>query len=209
LRSYLLAIITIMTTTAFVGSAHGVEPVRILAFGDSLTAGYGLAAEDGFTVQLQQALQAQGHDVEVINAGVSGDTTTGGIARLDWALGDNPDAVILELGANDGLRGIDPALTRANLDKMLEVLSEKQVPVLFTGMLAPPNFGQDYGAEFNAIYPDLAGQYDVIFYPFFLDGVATVAALNQADGIHPNPEGVAVIVENIMPSVLRLLDEIK
>jgi acyl-CoA thioesterase-1 len=199
-----------MTTTNWVGSAGAVEPapVRILAFGDSLTAGYGLAAEDGFTVQLQQTLQENGHNVEIINGGVSGDTSTGGLARLEWALSDNPDGVILELGANDGLRGIDPKLTQANLEKILDVLKQKNLPVLLTGMMAPPNFGQDYTTEFNAIFPALADQYEVIFYPFFLDGVATRTELNQADGMHPNPEGVTVVVGRMMPAVLQLLDSI-
>jgi acyl-CoA thioesterase-1 len=199
-----------MTTTTWVGSAGAVEPapVRILAFGDSLTAGYGLPAADGFTVQLQQTLQENGHNVEIINGGVSGDTSTGGLARLEWALSDNPDGVILELGANDGLRGIDPKLTQANLEKILDVLKQKNLPVLLTGMMAPPNFGQDYTTEFNAIFPALADQYEVIFYPFFLDGVATRTELNQADGMHPNPEGVTVVVGRMMPAVLQLLDSI-
>jgi acyl-CoA thioesterase-1 len=195
-----------MTTTTWVGSARAAEPVRILAFGDSLTAGYGLAAADGFTVQLQKALQTAGHNVEIINGGVSGDTSTGGLARLEWALSDNPAGVILELGANDGLRGIDPKLTKANLEKILGLLQQKDIPVLLTGMLAPPNFGQDYTAEFNAIFPALAEKHEIIFYPFFLDGVATKVELNQQDGMHPNPEGVAIVVERMMPAVLQLLD---
>lgn len=210
LQICLLAIITMMTTTVWVGSARAATPgpVRILAFGDSLTAGYGLPAEDGFTVQLQKVLQENGHNVEIINGGVSGDTTTGGLARLEWALSDNPDGVILELGANDGLRGIDPKLTQANLKKILDVLAEKNIPVLLTGMMAPPNFGQDYAGEFNAVFPTLAEQYDVIFYPFFLDGVAVQPELNQSDGIHPNPQGVAIIVERMMPAIQQLLDTI-
>lgn len=177
-----------------------------MAFGDSLTAGYGLPDGESFTAQLERALIGQGFDIEVINAGVSGDTTSSGLDRLEWALGDNPDFVILELGANDGLRAIDPALTRANLDKMLAILTERDLPTLLTGMYAPPNLGRDYGEAFNAIYPDLAAQYDVPLYPFFLDGVATVAELNQADGIHPNAQGVAVIVERLLPDVIALID---
>ena len=185
--------------------AEPAEPIRLLAFGTSLTAGYGLAPEDGFTGRLEAALRADGHAVEVINAGVSGDTTAGGRARLDWALADRPDAVIVELGSNDGLRGIDPAVTRDNLDAILALLTARGLPVLFTGMYAPPNMGDAYASEFNDIFTELAAEYDVLFFPFFLKDVATVAALNQPDGIHPNADGVAVIVENILPDVRRLL----
>jgi len=181
-------------------------PLRVLALGDSLTAGYGLANGEGFTVQLQAELRARGHNVEIINGGVSGDTTTGGRARLDWALADQPDAMILALGANDGLRAIDPQLTRENLIVMLEQLQEKQLPVLLVGMLAPPNLGKPYEQAFNTIYPELAERFDVVFYPFFLDGVAAQPALNQADGIHPNPDGVALIVQRMLPFVERLLE---
>ena len=182
--------------------------MRILTLGDSLTAGYGLAEADSFPAQLQAALKERGHDVDVLNGGVSGDTTTGGRARLEWALVDQPDAVIVELGANDGLRGIDPGLTRDNLSAILETLSAKGLPVLLAGMYAPPNFGSEYSERFNAIYPDLAEQYGVMLYPFFLDGVATQAALNQSDGIHPNREGVAMIVERILPYVMRLIEQL-
>lgn len=177
-----------------------------MAFGDSLTAGYGLPDDLSFPVQLEKALAEQGFDVSVINAGVSGDTTSSGLDRLEWALGDNPDFVILELGANDGLRAIDPALTRDNLDQMLSILTERGLPTLLTGMYAPPNLGKEYGAAFNAIYPELAEQYGVPLYPFFLDGVATIAELNQADGIHPNADGVAVIVERLLPDVVALIE---
>ncbi len=194
----LLAILTLTPAQA--------EPLRLMAFGDSLTAGYGLADDESFTVQLERALIGQGFDIEVINAGVSGDTTSSGLDRLEWALGDNPDFVMLELGANDGLRAIDPALTRANLDKMLSILTDRGLPTLLTGMYAPPNLGKEYGEAFNTIYPDLAAQYDVPLYPFFLDGVATVAELNQADGIHPNAQGVAVIVERLLPDVIALIE---
>jgi len=179
--------------------------LRILALGDSLTAGYGLAPEDGFIAQLQRALDAAGLAVRVLDGGVSGDTTAGGLARLDWALADAPDAVIIELGANDGLRGLDPAATRTNLDVMLTRLGQAGKPVLLAGMLAPPNLGPEYGAEFNRIYPELAVSHGVLFYPFFLDGVAADPALNQDDGIHPNAEGVRLIVERMLPQLRDLV----
>jgi len=188
------------------GTAGGAE-LRILALGDSLTAGYGLAPEDGFVAQLQRALDDAGLDVQVLDGGVSGDTTAGGLARLDWALADAPDAVILELGANDGLRGLDPAATRANLDAMLTRLGQAGKPVLLTGMLAPPNLGPEYGAEFNRIYPELAEAHGVALYPFFLDGVAAEPALNQDDGIHPNAEGVRIIVERLLPRLRDLITQ--
>ncbi len=182
------------------------EPIRLLAIGDSLTAGYGLPTDQSFPVQLEIALRDRGYEVAVINAGVSGDTTAGGLARLDWALADEPDLVLLELGANDGLRGLDPHDTRKNLAAMLELLSQRGMPTLLAGMYAPPNLGREYGEVFNALYPELAEQYAVPLYPFFLDGVAAVADLNQADGIHPNGAGVAVIVERMLPSVIALIE---
>lgn len=215
-KHFIVIMITIMTTVSGVGSAAaadstGEKParmLRILAFGDSLTAGYGLPAADGFTEQLENALQTQGYDVEIINGGVSGDTTTGGLARLDWALSDNPDAVILELGANDGLRAIDPRITQSNLARILEALREKELPVLLTGMVAPPNLGREYSYAFNMIYPQLAREYETGFYPFFLDGVATEPKLNQEDGIHPNAKGVSIIVERMLPYVVNLIKSI-
>ena len=183
----------------------GGEPLRILMLGDSLSAGYGLAARDALPVRLETALRARGLDVRVINAGVSGDTTAGGLARLEWALADRPDAIIVALGANDALRAIDPALVRSNLDRMLVALAERRLPVLLAGMLAPRNIGRDYGARFDALYPELAVRHGAILYPFLLEGVATVAALNQTDGIHPNAAGVEVIVERLLPSVLCLV----
>jgi len=182
------------------------EPLRLMVFGDSLTHGYGLPAGETFPEQLEAALRADGLDVMVINAGNSGDTTAGGRARLDWALADAPDAVILELGANDGLRGLDPAATYDNLDAILAKLAEDDLPVLLAGMLAPPNLGREYTDAFNAVYPRLAKEHEVPLYPFFLDGVAMEPALNQADGIHPNAEGVAAIVQRIKPHVTRLLE---
>ena len=183
----------------------GAGELRILMLGDSLTAGYGLAAGDALPVRLEAALRARGLDVRVIDAGVSGDTTAGGLARLEWALADRPHAVIVALGANDALRAIDPAASRSNLDRLLRALAERRLPVLLAGMLAPRNLGPDYGAKFDAIYPEVAERYGALLYPFLLDGVATVAALNQADGLHPNAAGVEVIVERILPSVLCLV----
>ncbi len=192
--------------------ARSGSDATILAIGDSLTAGYGLNPDQSFPAQLQSALQDQGHNVIVRNAGVSGDTTTGGLSRLDWIVegtSPRPDLVILEFGANDALRGIDPELTRRNMDAMLEYLTENQYSVLFTGMLAPPNMGEDYAGKFNAIFPDLAEKYqdqDVVFDPFFLEGVAADPALNQNDGMHPNPEGVAVIVKRLLPRIVPLIE---
>ncbi|WP_299623224.1 arylesterase [Pelagibius sp.] len=181
------------------------ETVRLMAFGDSLTHGYGLAAGDTFPEQLEAALKAEGLDVLVINAGNSGDTTAAGRARLDWALADRPTAVILELGANDGLRGLDPAATYDNLDAIMDKLSAAGLPVLIAGMLAPPNLGREYGEAFNSVFPRLAEKYRAPLYPFFLDGVALVPELNQPDGIHPNAQGVAEIVRRIKPHVVELV----
>jgi acyl-CoA thioesterase-1 len=183
-------------------------PIRILALGDSLTAGYGLPSDRAFPIRLQQALKARGVDAVVDNAGVSGDTTAGGLARLDWSLaGGKPQVAIVELGANDGLRGLDPATTRKNLDAILTRLKAAGVRVLLAGMYAPPNLGRDYGREFNAIYPELAAKHKVALYPFFLDGVAANPALNQPDGIHPSAKGVDIIVERILPAVAKLASD--
>lgn len=191
------------------GHAAPAEPPRIiLAFGDSLTAGYGLPAAEGFTRQLEDALKAQGLNVRVHNAGVSGDTSSGGRSRLGWVLSslkDKPDLVILELGANDALRGIDPKLTRQNMDAMLTELKQQNLNVLLAGMHAPRSLGAAYYNAFDAIYPDLAKKHGVPLYPFFLDGVAGNPKLNQQDGIHPNKEGVAQIVKRITPHVVRAL----
>lgn len=189
-----------------VAPSAAAEPLRLMAYGDSLTHGYGLPDGETFPDQLEAELQAEGLNVEVLNAGNSGETTAGGLARLDWALADRPDAVILELGANDGLRGLDPEATYDNLDAILERLSEEGLPVLLAGMLAPPNLGPEYTEAFNAIYPQLAKKHEVPLYPFFLDGVAMVPELNQPDGIHPNARGVAEIVERITPHVVRFLE---
>ena len=194
-----------MCTTSFAQA----ETLKIVVFGDSLTAGFGLERSQGFVPQLQAKLITEGYDVELINAGVSGDTTSGGRSRLNWSVGPDADGVILELGANDMLRGIPVESSRENLDAMVTGLKERKLPVLIAGMLASPNMGKEYGKEFNAIFPDLAKKYDTLFYPFFLKDVAGEISLNQPDGMHPTNEGVAVIVENIFPNVKELIEKIK
>jgi acyl-CoA thioesterase-1 len=179
-------------------------PVKILALGTSLTQGYGLPPGTEFPVQLQAALKAAGVDATVINAGVSGDTSAGGLARLDWSLADKPDAAIVELGSNDMLRGLSPAQTEKNLRAILAKLKTAKVRVLLTGMQAQRNLGAEYVRQFDSIYPRLAKEYGVLFYPFVLDGVALNPKLNQADGMHPNPEGVKVIVRRMLPLVRKL-----
>jgi acyl-CoA thioesterase-1 len=190
---------------ALSASGWAADETVVVAFGDSLSAGYGLEEEESFPLQLERALVAQGVNARVINAGVSGDTTAGGRARLAWSMPADADLVILELGANDGLRGIEPAATEANLDAMLAELGKRDTKVLLTGMRAPPNLGRDYGAAFDGMYARLARKHDVTFYPFFLDGVAAEPDLNQPDGIHPNAAGVAHIVDRITPFVLDAL----
>ncbi len=177
----------------------------ILALGDSLTAGYGLDAGTSFPDKLQEALKAKGHDVTIINGGVSGDTAAQGAARLDWALTDDVKAVIIELGANDALRGLQPAQTEASLRQILDALKKKNLAALILGMRAPPNLGADYQAKFDGIYPKLAAEYGAALYPFYLDGVAANTDLNQADGIHPNEKGLAVIVPKVLPFAEALL----
>lgn len=181
-------------------------PVTLLALGDSLTAGYGLAREESFAARLETVLRSKGYDVRVINAGVSGDTSAGGRSRLDWALADKPQAAIVELGANDGLRGLDPAVTFANLDAIVGRLKSTGVAVLLAGMKALPNLGVEFGAEFEGIFPRVAEKHGVPLYPFFLEGVATDPNLNLPDRLHPNARGVEVIVERILPHVTRLID---
>lgn len=180
-------------------------PPRVLVFGDSLTAGFGLPPGEAFPDRLQAQLAAGGIEAKVVNGGVSGDTTADGLARLDWTMADRPDAVLVELGANDALRGIDPKLTYANLDRILARLTSDHTKVMLLGMLAPPNWGRDYQREFDAIYGRLAAKYHVPLYPFFLDGVAMNPALNQADGLHPNEKGVDIIAAKVAPLVVRLL----
>ena len=200
--------LALMALMAAAPPAAAKGPVSILTLGDSMTAGYGLPSDQAFPVRLQAALKARGIDAVVDNAGVSGDTTAGGLARLDWTLaGTKPRFAIVVLGGNDWLRGLDPATTRANLDAILTKLQAASVRVLLAGMLAPPNLGRDYGREFNAIFPELAAKHGVALYPFFLDGVAADPALNQADGIHPNAKGVDIIVQRILPDVTKLIGD--
>lgn len=183
--------------------------IKIVAFGDSLTAGYGLPASAAFPVKLEQALKAKGVAVTIENAGVSGDTASGGLARLDWSIPDGTDAVILELGANDALRGIDPKVTRAALEAIVKRLTERHIAVLLAGMLAPRNLGPDYAKAFDPIYPEIATVHGLVFYPFFLEGVAAEAGLNQGDGMHPTAAGVDVIVSRILPKVEELIARVK
>jgi acyl-CoA thioesterase-1 len=185
------------------------KPLNIVALGDSLTAGLGLANQDAFPAKLAQALAAKGIAVTVSNAGVSGDTMSGGLARLDWSVPPETDAVILELGANDALRGLDPAVTRRALDAILAALARRNIPVLLCGMLAPRNMGADYARAFDPMYPELAKTYGAVLYPFFLDGVVTDAKLNQRDGLHPTAAGVDVIVAKILPQVEELIARVR
>ena len=184
------------------------RPIKMVAFGDSLTAGLGLPANQSFPIQLQKALESKGIKVDMINAGVSGDTTSGGKERLDWSIPEGTEAVILELGANDAMRGTDPDVTRAALSDILTRLKARKIAVLLCGMLAPPNYGAEYAARFNAIYPELAKRFNVPLYAFFLEGVAADKKLNQGDGIHPTAEGVDRIVKNMLPTVEALLGTI-
>jgi acyl-CoA thioesterase-1 len=181
------------------------KPTEILVFGDSIAAGFGLPQQEAFPARLEAKLRADGLSVHVINAGVSGDTTADGLARLDWSLAEKPDLVILELGANDALRGLDPAAVRANLDKLIGKIEASGAKLLLTGMQAPANWGEQYQQAFNGIYPELAEAHGIPLYPFVLDGVALDPKLNQPDGLHPNERGVAIIVEHIAPYVARLM----
>ncbi|MFU0506156.1 arylesterase [Pseudaminobacter sp. NGMCC 1.201702] len=196
----LLALFAVLT-------AARAEPMRIVGFGDSLMAGYGLDAGQSFPEKLEAALRANGHDVVIANAGVSGDTTSGGLSRLDWSVPDGTQLVILELGANDMLRGVSPDITEKNLDEMLTRLQERNIPVLLAGMRAAPNLGAAYAASFDAIYPRLAKKYDVPLYPFFLDGVVADNTLLLEDGMHPNAAGIERLVKHILPVVERVITE--
>jgi acyl-CoA thioesterase I len=204
----MVALMTAPMALAQAPAPPATRPVKMVVLGDSLSAGLGLQASAAFPARLQKALQAKGIAIDISNAGVSGDTSSGGRDRLDWSVPDGTDAVIVELGANDALRGLDPKVTRGALSDILTRLKARKIAVLLCGMLAPPNYGSDYAAKFNAIYPDLAKSSGVPLYPFFLDGVAADARLNQADGMHPTPEGVDVIVKNILPSVEAFLGTI-
>lgn len=202
LRVYFLAMLVFFSAAV----ATRAEPYRIVGFGDSLMAGYGLDAGQGFPEKLQQALSGKGHDVVIANAGVSGDTSSGGLSRLDWSVPDGTQMVILELGANDMLRGIGPEITEKNLDAMIARLKERGITVFLAGMRAAPNLGPDYQATFDAIYPRLAEKHDVAFYPFFLDGVVADPAFLLEDGMHPNAAGVDRMVERALPAVEELLE---
>jgi acyl-CoA thioesterase I len=189
-------------------SAAAQAPIKLAVLGDSLTAGYGLPAEAAFPARLQKALREKGIKVDILNAGVSGDTTSAARDRLDWSIPEGTEAVIVELGANDALRGLDPKVARAALEDIIKRLKERRMAVMLAGMYAPRNFGPDYAAKFDPIYPDLAKAYDVPLYPFFLDGIASEARLNLPDGIHPTAEGVDVIVSRILPSVEAFLTRV-
>lgn len=182
------------------------KPLRLLAFGDSLIHGYGLSPEESLPAQLEAALRGAGHEVTVVNAGNSGDTTASGLARLEWTLGEPADAVLLALGANDGLRGLPPEEMERNLRTIVEGIQARGLPILLAGMMAPRNWGADYAAEYDAVFPRVAEDYGLLFYPFLLQDVALDPALNQNDGIHPNAAGVGVIVENLLPQAEALLE---
>ncbi|WEX88838.1 arylesterase [Sinorhizobium garamanticum] len=204
LKDFLRFFLSLAMTIAL-SSAVRAESVSLVGFGDSLMAGYQLPPEDAFPVRLEKALKDKGFDVTVANAGVSGDTTSGGLARIDWSVPDGTKGVILELGANDALRGIPPEESRKNLEAMIARLKERGIAVLLAGMMAPPNMGTDYAARFNPIYPELAAKYDLEFYPFFLDGVAIDGALKLEDGMHPNSRGVGEMVERFLPVAERFI----
>jgi len=202
------ALMTAGTALAQTQATAEVKPIKMVVLGDSLSAGLGLSASAAFPQRLQKSLKSKGMAVDMTNAGVSGDTSSGGRDRLDWSVPEGTEAVIIELGANDALRGTDPAVTRAALSDILTRLKARKIAVLLCGMYAPPNYGSDYSARFNAIYPDLARSFGVPLYPFFLEGVAADVSLNQADGLHPTAEGVDVIVKNILPTVEAFLGTI-
>ncbi|MGA1833125.1 arylesterase [Rhizobium wenxiniae] len=208
-KASLLHFIVMVALFAGSGLANAQEKaINLVGFGDSLMAGYQLAPSESYTAQLEAALKAKGHKVVITNAGVSGDTTSAGLSRIDWSVPDGTDGVILELGANDALRGIAPEQSEKNLDAMLARLKERGIPVLLAGILAPPNMGGDYAEKFNPIYKRLADKYAVPLYPFFLDGVTTVPGMQIEDGMHPNAKGIAVMVERTLPMVEAFLGEI-
>ncbi|MGB6348002.1 MAG: arylesterase [Methyloceanibacter sp.] len=205
----MVAAAALLAASGLHANEAGLRAPVIVAFGDSLTAGYGLAQDQAFPAQLQQALRARGQEVKVVNAGVSGDTAVAGLARLDWSLPDDASAVIIELGANDALQGLDPQTTKATLETIITQVQARGLPMLLAGMEAPRNMGQDYVEAFNAIYVDLAARYDLLLYPFFLDGVALDNGLTLDDGLHPNAQGVARIVQGILPKVEELLARVE
>ncbi|RDI62375.1 arylesterase [Microvirga subterranea] len=198
------AVLAAMVVPAHAPLAQG-QPIRLVALGDSLTAGYGLPQEAAFPVVLERALKAKGYNVEVANAGVSGDTASAGLDRLDWSVPDGTDGVIVELGANDMLRGVDPSVPRKAIDGIVERLKARGIPVMLAGMLASRNLGADYAQKFDSLYPDIAKKHDLVLYPFFLDGVAGERSLNLQDGIHPTAKGVEIIVARILPTVEQFI----
>lgn len=208
-RSLITGLVLTFSILASPVSAVAEAQITLVGFGDSLMAAYNLQANEGVPARLQAALTARGHDIEIIDAGVSGDTTSGGLARLDWSIPDGVDGVILELGANDALRGLPPEKTRENLEAMITRLQQRGIAILLAGMLAPPNMGADYEATFNAIYPDLAAKYELTLYPFFLDGVTGNADLVLSDGMHPNANGINEMVERMLPVAEQFLAGIK
>jgi len=208
IRVLIVALMTAGPVLAQAPAAAPAKSVKMVVLGDSLSAGLGLSASAAFPARLQKALGDKGIKVDMVNAGVSGDTSSGGRDRLDWSIPEGTEAVILELGANDALRGIDPTVTRAALSDILTQLKARKIAVLMCGMLAPPNYGREYAARFNAIYPELSKSFGVPLYPFFLEGVAADAKLNQPDGLHPTAEGIDVIVKNILPMVEAFLGTI-
>ena len=191
------------------GRVAEAAPLRLLVLGDSLAAGYGLAAPDGFQARLLEGLKARGLEVALVDGAVSGDTTAGGRARLDWVLAEPVDAALVELGANDGLRGVDPRVTEANLGAILDALAARGIPVLLSGMLAPPNLGAEYGDAYRAVFQRLGGRPGVLFDPFFLEGVAGEPSLNQPDRIHPNAKGAAIVAARMVPLVAELLGRVR
>ena len=204
LKGFQRVFLALMMTFALSCTARA-ETISLIGFGDSLMAGYQLPPEDAFPARLEKTLKEKGFDVTIANAGVSGDTSSGGLARIDWSVPDGTKGVILELGANDALRGIAPEETRKNIEAMITRLKDRGIAVLLAGMMAPPNMGADYAARFNPIYPELAKKYGLELYPFFLDGVVTEAKLKLEDGMHPNGDGVGVMVEKALPVVERFL----
>ncbi|MFB2551393.1 arylesterase [Ensifer soli] len=204
-----LAGVFVALAVTFSGASARAEPIALVGFGDSLMAGYQLPPGDAFPARLEAALREKGHDVAIVNAGVSGDTTSAGLARVDWSVPDGTKGVILELGANDALRGIPPEESRRNLEAIVARLKERGIAVLLAGMLAPPNMGGDYAERFNPIYPELAEKHGLELYPFFLDGVVNEAALQLEDGMHPNADGVGVMVERFLPAAERFLASLK
>lgn len=202
-------VLAVCWAAAVPAGAQAPSPIKLVVLGDSLVAGFGLPANQAFPAQLERVLKTKGQSVEIANAGVSGDTASGGLARLDWSVPDGTDAVIVELGANDMLRGVDPKVTRDALSEIVRRLKTRKIEVLLAGMRAAPNLGPDYGRAFDTIYPALAAAQDVVFYPFFLDGIVASAKLNQPDGLHPTAAGVAVIVQRVLPKVEELLQRVQ